>query len=338
MRYGVLILALLITVPAYAQRRDSSWIIRAGTFEGDTVHLDLDLASRRKTGFLRVSRVKSNARYVGWNPSRLPAAVAFKPGRGITAQDSIAFWSILNQMEREIGLTLFKPATLDTDADPEDMIVVDVKAMRGNDGMTLVTWSTSGGVYDARVYFRSSGTLHNPRVVAHELMHSLGFGHTTAWGSIMNPDPWSASLTREDVAYAQYAFASRASSERDDMWERLALADEREGSGRRPENFAECAAVNSDNFDEIPMTKIRGLIALGTLSAIAACNNGAERNADTSASAAVQVDSAAAIAAPDSSPSVTPPAAPVTTLPANAPGASRPRQPVAPPLAPQRKQ
>ncbi len=121
--------------------------------------------------------------------------------------------------------------------------------------MTLVTWSATGGVCDARINFRSPATLHNQRVVVHELMHALGFGHTSAWSSIMNPSPWGPiSLSREDVAYTQYAFESRASSEREDMWERLALADERERSGPCAGKFPECAEFISDDFDRIPLS------------------------------------------------------------------------------------
>ena len=336
MRHYLCIMALLIAAPLYGQQRDSSWTIRAGSYQGDTVRLDLDLATRKKSAFLRVSRIKSSARYVGWNPSRLPAPVAFKLNRGITPEDSVAFWAIVTRMENDVGMRLFKPSTLDRDADPEDIIVVDVKLMASDAGMTLVTWSGSGGVYDARVNFRSPATLHNQRVVTHELMHSLGFGHTSAWSSIMNPGPSGPiTLTREDVAYTQYAFESRASSEREDMWERLALADEREGFGPRVVNFAECADFTSDNFDRIPMTKMSGLVALGALSAMAACTNGGDKTSDSLA--ALQVDSASAVVAPDSAQqnvSTTP----ATSLPANVPTVSRPRPPVAPPLAPLRKQ
>ena len=217
--------------PAAAQQGDSAWTIRGGTFAGATVKLDIDLASRRNSKFLRISRLKGDSRFVAWSPSRLPAAVAFRAGRGITAPDSIAFWSILREVESDMGMHLFEPATLSADSDPDDVIVVDTKSMANNDGMTLVTWSSPGGIYDARVFVRSVATLHNPRVVAHEMMHALGFGHTSAWISIMNSGALSPMrLTLDDVAYAQFAFASRVGNDRSDMWERLALAAEREKS------------------------------------------------------------------------------------------------------------
>jgi hypothetical protein len=132
-------------------------------------------------------------------------------------------------MESDMGMHLFEPATLGADSDPDDVIVVDTKSMASADGMTLVTWSSPGGIYDARVFVRSAATLHNPRVVAHEMMHALGFGHTSAWISIMNSGALSPTrLTLDDVAYAQFAFAQRDGTERSDMWERLALAVERE--------------------------------------------------------------------------------------------------------------
>jgi hypothetical protein len=227
----LLSLALVVSAatPVSAQQGDSAWTIRGGTFAGATVKLNIDLASRRNSKFLRISKLKGDSRFVAWSPSRLPAAVAFRGGRGITAADSIAFWSILREMESDMGMRLFEPATLGSDSDPDDVIVVDTKSMANNDGMTLVTWSSPGGIYDARVFVRSVSTLHNPRVVAHEMMHALGFGHTSAWISIMNSGALSpAHLTLDDVAYAQFAFAQRNESDRSDMWERLALAVDRE--------------------------------------------------------------------------------------------------------------
>jgi hypothetical protein len=218
-----------------AQPRDSTWTIRAGTYDGRVVAIDRDLATRRGSAFLRLSKLKGDGRFVAWNPSRLPARVAFRPGRAISLEDSAAFWSILNRMEADIGMRLFEPATVSSGSDPDDVIIVDTKAMSGDDGRTYLTWSNDAGVYDARVFFGSRAILRSPRIVTHEMMHALGFGHTSAWISIMNAGAHAPfSLTLADVAYAQYAFASRSSNERDDMWERLALANDREpGSAAR---------------------------------------------------------------------------------------------------------
>ena len=223
------VIVVFFAAPLPAQRSDSMWTIRGGAYDGRVIRIDSNLATRKGSAFLRLSKLKGDRRFVGWNPSRLPARVAFRSGRSITAEDSIAFWSILNRMELDIGMRLFEPAALSRESDPEDVIVVDIMQMSGDDGRTYLTWSNNAGVYDARVYFRSRSLLHNPRIVTHEMMHALGFGHTSAWSSIMSPGSGApASLMPEDVAYAQFAFESRASNEREDMWERLALANSRD--------------------------------------------------------------------------------------------------------------
>jgi hypothetical protein len=212
-----------------AQRSDSTWTIRAGAYDRRVVAINPDLATRKGSAFLRLSKLKGDRRFVAWNPSRLPARVAFRPGHDVSLEDSAAFWSILNRMEADIGMRLFEPATVSPGSDPGDVILVDTRPMPGDDGRTYLTWSNDAGVYDARVFFGSRSILHSVRIVTHEMMHALGFGHTSAWSSIMSTGPHAPfSLTPEDVAYAQYAFDSRSSNERDDMWERLALANDRE--------------------------------------------------------------------------------------------------------------
>ncbi|MEO5590701.1 MAG: hypothetical protein ABIS03_14020 [Gemmatimonadaceae bacterium] len=187
--------------------------------------LDRGAATGKSPHFLRISNRDDPGRYVGWNPSQLPAPVAFRPATRVSPGDSAAFWSILRKMETDIGISLFVPAVLPPDSDPVDVIIVDVRRFGPADGMTMATWSTNGMLYDARVNFRSVDRLRNSRIVTHEMMHALGFGHTSAWRSVMNSSTQSVEqLTLEDVAYAQLAFQSRASSELFDFWERLTLA------------------------------------------------------------------------------------------------------------------
>ncbi len=234
--------ALMMTsVTAEAQLRDSAWTIRGGSYSGITVPVDFRAATHRSK-FWRLSTVRGVPRVIGWNPSRLPVAVAFRRGSGVTHADSAGFWEILKRLEQDLGLKVFVPARLDADADPEDVIVVDVQRIQ-SDGLTFITWSTHGSLYDARVFLRSRATLHDERVVTHEMMHALGFGHTSAWHSVMNPiRSYAGRLSVEDVAYVQLAMASRASSERDDMWDRLALAVEREHP--LPSSSDECEFLN----------------------------------------------------------------------------------------------
>lgn len=212
------------TLGAHAQADDSLWTIRGGSYHGVTIPVDRSIAALEGR-FWRLTNVRGERRVVGWNPSRLPAAVAFRRNARVTSPDSAAFWSILRTLEADIGMRLFKPATLTGDDDPDDVIVVDVRPMSAGPGLTLVTWSTFGSIYDARVFVGSHATLRNERVVAHEMMHALGFGHTSAWFSLMNPAAaFAGRVTAEDVAYIQAALASRSVNERGDMLSGLVRA------------------------------------------------------------------------------------------------------------------
>jgi hypothetical protein len=214
-----------------AQVADTSWTVRGGTYDGAIVRIDPVLATAKGSRFWRVP-VRGPRRIIGWNPSRLPVAVAFRQRAGFEPADSAAFWAILRQLEADAGLKLFEPATLAHGEDPPDVIVVDTRQMPSHEGMTLVTWTAVGSLYDARVHFRSRASARDPRVVTHEIMHALGFGHTTAWPSVMSPSlAFTSRLTLEDVAYLQAALESRAITERSEMWARLALATAREASG-----------------------------------------------------------------------------------------------------------
>lgn len=265
-------LTAVASMPLSAQSPDSLWTIRGGTFAGTSLHVNSYVAKRSK--FVRQSKLKGDARFVTWTPSQLPARVAFRPGK-VNPEDSVAFWSILRDMETDMGMRLFEPATITRDADPDDVIVVDTKNMSNDDGVTYVTWSNNGGLYDARVYLRSRATLHDQRIVTHEMMHALGFGHTSAWSSVMNSGAYAPRrLTPDDVAYAQFAFESRGESERNDMWRRLALAVERDQASVSPEaGFGDCANDLSSPTDAYAMMKFRGLTSLAVFTSVAACSS-----------------------------------------------------------------
>lgn len=224
------------------QARDTSYAIEAGTYSGMIVATRQAAATRRGSHFWRLTS-SGDRRIVGWNPTRFPVGVAFRPNRGISADDSIAFWKILGQMQLDLGVQVFRPTTVTRDDDPDDVIVVDIKAMSNDEGVTYITWSRNGAVYDARVFLRSPSKLHEAGVVTHEMMHALGFGHTSAWSSIMNESPITPRLTERDVAYAQIALRGRAQSERVDLWERLALAVERETPTAAPQPVTSCASA-----------------------------------------------------------------------------------------------
>lgn len=227
--FRVLSIALavpLLPVMVSGQERDTTVTIESGSYAGAVVPIAKGSATRRGSRIWRLTS-RDDRRVVGWNPSRFPIGVAFRPGSGITADDSIAFWRTLRQMENDLGVAIFSPATVSTDDDPDDVIVVGIKQMAGDDGVTFVTWSGNGSLYDARVFFRSPAKLHDQGVVTHEMMHALGFGHTSDAGSIMNSSPSVQRLSVRDVAYVQLALQSRSDSELSDIWERLALSVER---------------------------------------------------------------------------------------------------------------
>jgi hypothetical protein len=281
---------LVATSRAGAQATDTSYTIASGTYLGTTIDVHRSTALRKGSAFWRLAP-KTDGRLVGWNPTHFPVSVAFKAGQGIGADDSLAFWNILRGMEQDLGVHLFEPTTLSSSDDPRDVIIVGMQPMRGNDGVTYVTWSNDGLVYDARVFFQSRDVFHDDRVVQHEMMHALGFGHTSAWPSIMNVAPGVRKLTAEDVAYAQVALASRAETERVDVWDRIALAVEHStpeasiGWGYEPCDLASSYRVEEDRM------KVKQIASIGLVGVLAACTAGnKDKKADTIAVPAAAVD------------------------------------------------
>ena len=86
------------------------WIIRRGSFAGETVDIDPRAALRRSPDRASFARVTSG-RTVGWATGSYPIPVVFRrpSASRIGASDSAAFWRAARAVEQAIGARLFRP-------------------------------------------------------------------------------------------------------------------------------------------------------------------------------------------------------------------------------------
>jgi hypothetical protein len=78
--------------------------------------------------------------------------------------------------------------------------------------VTWASWTSSGDLNDARVAVRKPADFRNAALIAHEMLHALGFGHAVEWRSVMTrtSSPSVTALTAQDVAYVQLIYRIRA--------------------------------------------------------------------------------------------------------------------------------
>ncbi|HEX8208738.1 MAG TPA: hypothetical protein VF584_01030 [Longimicrobium sp.] len=206
------------------------WTIRAGTHVGQIV----EVSARR--GFTPTCRGCSNGFFRRGVPSRLGARVstvpAWRPGsfplrvafdheytsERISPRDSAAFWREVAELERDLGEHLFRPArfseTDPVDDAPEDLVLVWVERGLRSAGLGSVAYSGADIGYgsvrlDDALAFTRPGA---PGLIAHEMVHTLGIGHTCSWYSVVAdvsrcPERRAPSATPEDVAYVQVHLA-----------------------------------------------------------------------------------------------------------------------------------
>lgn len=208
-----------------------TWRIVTGVHAGSEVEVDLAGATRPVCAgcdaFYGRVRGDENSRLPpgipSWPPRAFPLDVAFdrENGARITAADSIAFWGIARSLENAFGLRLFRPAELRRvlaeirDDGPGSLLVTVDPQLPG------IGWGSYGGqsgdILAGTVHFRSTFTFRGPgadEVVAHEIFHALGFGHTCAWRSLV-ADPrrcrtqQTDTPTPQDVAHAQLLWRIR---------------------------------------------------------------------------------------------------------------------------------
>ena len=181
------------------------WTIRRGRFTGATVSIDPANALRRVPGHGSFGRVAAS-RIVGWLPGSFPIPIVFQPyrGRSISSSDSIAFWQAARDVEEAIGGRFFVPWNDTTMHDGIFPVDVHIDPRTPGSGLAFVSYDRDGNIFEGSIRFRGSPEMHLPGVVAHELMHILGFGHTLAWPSAMNARATTNyGVTADDVAYAQ---------------------------------------------------------------------------------------------------------------------------------------
>lgn len=209
------------------------WTIHGGRYDGREVDVPLARAfsgaCKACGGFFRGSTARADSgRTVlrGWPAERFPLRVAFDRewnGEKVTAGDSVSFWREAAELEATFGADVFRPARFPdavptSDGGPGDVILVwfDPR-MHGIAGLgTAVSDGDDieyGDLRLNRAALREAATY--PGLVAHELMHTLGFGHTCAWRSVVAdvrrcPNLRAPMPTEEDVAYVQLAAAIRA--------------------------------------------------------------------------------------------------------------------------------
>ena len=159
-----------------------------------------------------------------WPDEVFPLRVAFDrdpPAAGLTERDSVRFWGLAEDVERTVGLDLFRPVsyweTLPDGDGPVDVILVRIDPALRSAGLGVVI-SDGGDISYGVVRIQRVSAFGRPegaRLVAHELMHALGFGHTCEWRSVMADLDRCRALasplpTPEDVAHAQLLRRVRA--------------------------------------------------------------------------------------------------------------------------------
>ena len=207
----------LVLVPMY-------WQITTGTYAGERVPLmihdaflpaqDAGLSSFYERTPIRAGTLADPPyRPAAWPAESFPIPVVLlRSGSGarIAARDSVEFWRNVDALETDFGFDMFRPMsepvseTLDTIA-AHGMILVGVDRRLGVPG-TGAAFRVAGQILGGRLNVWSRSTLREGRVVMHELLHAIGFGHTCSWQSLMAAGCEmlrSERATPHDVAHAQ---------------------------------------------------------------------------------------------------------------------------------------
>lgn len=207
------------------------WTIRAGTHAGVIVEVSAirgfaPTCRGCPSGFFRRAvTTRASSTVAAWRPGSFPLRVAFDheyTSEAISGRDSAAFWRDVAELERDLGEHLFRPARFSeaepVEDAPEDLVLVWVDRRLRTAGLGSVAYGGGGDIgygavrFDDALAFTRPGA---PGLIAHEMVHTLGIGHTCSWKSVVAdaarcPEARAPSATPEDVAYVQVHLAMGA--------------------------------------------------------------------------------------------------------------------------------
>lgn len=191
-------------------------VVDGGTHGGAVVPIHVDAALSppwERTRYWRVARagLPGFGTPVAWADERFPIPVALRGRGGVRSSDSASFWAIARQLESDFGRSLFVPAADDPAEEEILRLIVTVEPRTEADGLTFITYNSLGEIYQAAIALRSAASFRDARLISHELMHALGFGHSSGWYSATNIglDLSPARATASDVGYAQLLYRLR---------------------------------------------------------------------------------------------------------------------------------
>jgi hypothetical protein len=206
------------------------WSIVSGRYAGEVVEISPHRArtagcARCSAFWARMPGPRSPTRYQGWPAARFPLRVAFDRQNSVPAgasPDSAVFWRAAARVEDALGMDVFRPVpyfrTLPRfeGDDPDDVVLVMINRALTTAGLTTVVGRGGNMEYAALSLERASAVLEpqGEALVAHELMHAIGVGHTCGWRSVVAeagtcPQMRAPAPTAEDVAYTQLLYRVR---------------------------------------------------------------------------------------------------------------------------------
>ena len=130
----------------------------------------------------------------------------------ISDADSVAIWSGLHEMEQAFGRTLFAPAPFDAASSLDGNYVWGAITVAVDGSITAAGQASWGSqeheIVVARITFKNARAIADKALIGHEFMHTLGFGHTCQWPSVMGLGGDGCArveITATDVVYANVA-------------------------------------------------------------------------------------------------------------------------------------